>query len=222
MLVTDMMRSRRARFRPAHHLSPALLLLLLLLSALWRPVTAQDSGLIARPIFTRACPASDSAIGTHGERMRGRISGSYRTDLGRTSAGLYRGLPRSEMPGVRSVAARMQFTGPPPTAAPGMVLQLDVGRRTPLPEDQRGVVLELDGGRTIGLGKAELSPYHPLAPNDLRTYLAPLSPEQFRQVAAAGSLRGRIGSDTFNVAPELLEDLRALYVAGVCGWRYNH
>ncbi len=207
----------RIRLRPPRSVS-----VLLLLAAGWfRPLAAQDSGLLARPIFARACPASDSAIGTHGERMAGHISGSFRTDLGRTSAGLYRGLPKSERPGVRSVAARMQFAGPPPTPAPGLILQLEVGRRDSLPLDQRAVVLELDG-TTLNLGAARLSPYRPLAPNDLWVYLISLSPGQFRRLAAVRSLRGRIGPDSFTVAPELLQDIRALYVAGVCGWRYNH
>jgi hypothetical protein len=182
----------------------------------------QDPGFISRPIEARACPASDSLIGTAGGRVKGDISGSYRTDLRLTSAYSH-SKPRGQHHSpVHELSVTMQFRGPPPTPAPPLILQVNVKERQVRPPDSLLVTLRLDDSIETVLGTATSSQYRDFMPADIQTYLVTMNVDAFAALARARKAGGTIGMSPFDFAGDDLKSIRALFVAGICGWTVNH
>jgi len=182
----------------------------------------QDPGFISRPIEARACPASDSLIGTTGGRVKGDISGSYRTDLRLTSAYIYSKPRRQHNSPVHELSVTMQFRGPPPMSAPPLILQVNVKERQVRPPDSLLVTLRIDDSIETVLGTAKSSQYRDFTPADIQTYLVTMNADAFAALARARKAGGTIGMSPFDFAGDDLKSIRALFVAGICGWTVNH
>ena len=164
-----------------------------------------------------SCPAADSALGRSVPKPKQAILGLYLPQRGETLLMSADASVRNAEKPLRGVWVTAHFPGRDPVAELAFGFQIwlvDSTTRAGAGSDLR---LQFDGEPMEMVGRMSVQPTGMGGKRAEQVLTIGLTAEESRRMAAADTVRGRIGSTEFVLSAKAHEAMRSVYVAGRCG-----